>query len=317
MVLSPNQPTHRCATLGRCVPAAETSSAEQLSQLLRKTERYFFWSRVKNNGTGSFKSLNFPWPGFPWPGFLPCQLASDLLNSDNYTCVRAIQLTPPPTTGSMGGMEEPYPRTILELEDRFATEDACREYLMHLRWPDGFVCPRCKHLGGWLATRGRVVCKGCRHQASVTAGTIFQDTHKPLRLWFRAIWQVTSQKNGASALNLQQVLGLGSYLTAWTWLHKLRRAMVRPGRDCLRGRVEVDETYVGGESEGKDGRGTDKALVVIAVEEDGSGMGRTRMARIPDETRNSLHRFIQASIQPGSHIHTDGNSAWFSALCSA
>jgi transposase-like protein len=207
-------------------------------------------------------------------------------------------------------MEEVYPRTILELEDRFASEDACREYLMRLRWPQGFVCPQCGHRGGWPATRGRVICPHCRHQASVTAGTIFQDTHKPLRLWFRAIWQVTSQKNGASALNLQQVLGLGSYLTAWTWLHKLRRAMVRPGRDCLGGRVEVDETYVGSESEGKDGRSTDKALVVIAVEEDGSGMGRIRMARIASVTRNSLHRFIQASIQPGSTIHTDGNPSY-------
>jgi transposase-like protein len=209
----------------------------------------------------------------------------------------------------MVGMEEIYPRTILELEDRFATEDACREYLFRLRWPNGFVCPRCAHQGGWLAKRGLVICQGCRYQASVTAGTIFQDTHKPLRLWFRAIWQVTSQKNGASALNVQQVLGLGSYHTAWTWLHKLRRAMVRPGRDSLGGRVEVDETYVGGESKRR-GRGTDKTLVVIAVEEDGSGMGRIRMARIADATRISLHRFIQVSIKPGSIIHTDGNASY-------
>jgi transposase-like protein len=207
-------------------------------------------------------------------------------------------------------MGETYPRTILELEERFATEDACREYLMQLRWPDGFVCPRCGHQGGWSASRGRLVCQGCRYQASATAGTIFQDTHKPLRLWFRAIWQVTSQKNGASAANVQQVLGLGSYLTAWTWLQKLRRAMVRPGRDCLGGRVEVDETYVGGEGEGKAGRGTDKALVAIAVEEDGSGMGRIRMAQVADATRESLHRFIRASIQPGSMIHTDGNPSY-------
>jgi transposase-like protein len=207
-------------------------------------------------------------------------------------------------------MEEFYPRTILELEDRFATEDACREYLMQLRWPEGFVCPRCGHQGGWLTKRGLVVCQRCRYQASVTAGTIFQDTHKPLRLWFRAIWQVTSQKNGASALNVQQVLGLGSYLTAWTWLHKLRRAMVRPGRDRLQGRVEVDETYVGGESPGKDGRSTTKALVVIAAEEDGAGIGRIRMARLADVTRKSLHRFVQDSIQPGSTVHTDGYPAY-------
>ncbi len=205
-------------------------------------------------------------------------------------------------------MDSAYPRTILELEDRFGTEAACREYLMGLRWPQGFVCPRCGSQGGWPATRGRVVCCSCRHQASVTAGTIFQDTHKPLRLWFRAIWQVTSQKNGASAANVQQVLGLGSYWTAWTWLHKLRRAMVRPGRENLQGRVEVDETYVGGESEGKDGRGTDKALVAIAVEENGSGSGRIRLARIDHGTRRALHAFVQQSIQPGSKVHTDGNS---------
>jgi transposase-like protein len=210
----------------------------------------------------------------------------------------------------MIGMEEIYPRTVLELEDRFATEDDCRDYLGRLRWPDGFVCPRCGHHGGWPATRGRLIFQRCRHQASVTAGTIFQDTHKPLRLWFRAIWQVTSQKHGASAVSVQQVLGLGSYLTAWTWLHKLRRAMVRPGRDRLAGRVEVDETYVGGESEGKVGRGTDKALVVIAVEEDGAGMGRIRMGRITTAAQIPLHRFIQASIQPGSTIHTDGNSSY-------
>jgi transposase-like protein len=207
-------------------------------------------------------------------------------------------------------MKELYPRTVLELEEQFSTESACREYLMHLRWSKGFVCPCCGHSGGWPATRGRLICRACRHQASVTAGTIFQDTHKPLRLWFRAIWQVTSQKSGASAANVQQVLGLGSYWTAWTWLHKLRRAMVRPGRESLRGRVEVDETYVGGESEGKDGGGTDKALVVVAVEESGSGSGRIRLARIDKATRCALHGFIQASVQPGSVVHTDGNIAY-------
>ncbi len=205
---------------------------------------------------------------------------------------------------------EDYPRSILELEERFRTEEACRGYLMRLRWPSGFVCPRCGHCGGWPATRGRLVCQNCRYQASVTAGTIFQDTHKPLRLWFRAIWQVTSQKNGASAVNVQQVLGLGSYLTAWTWLHKLRRAMVRPGRDRLQGRVEVDETYVGGETKGADGRKTEKALVIIAAEEDGRGTGRIRMARIPNVTRKSLHGFIRAAIEPGSTVHTDGYPAY-------
>ncbi len=206
---------------------------------------------------------------------------------------------------------EDYPRTILELEERFLTDEACREYLMRLRWPAGFVCPRCQTEGGWPATRGRVVCRACRYQASVTAGTVFQDTHKPLRLWFHAIWHVVSQKNGASAVSVQQILGLGSYRTAWTWLHKLRRAMVRPDRDRLHGRIEVDETQVGGEKTDADGhRSGRKMLVVIAAEEDGRGIGRIRMARIPDKSRATLHAFVQRAIEPGSVVHTDGLTAY-------
>jgi transposase-like protein len=141
----------------------------------------------------------------------------------------------------------------------------------------------------------------------VTAGTIFQDTRKPLVLWFRTMWWVTSQKNGASALGLQRVLGLGSYKTAWTWLHKLRRAMVRPGRDRLAGRIEVDETFVGGLEEGVRGRQTEtKALVVIAAQEDGAGIGRIRMRRAADASAASLESFIAENIAPGSVIHTDG-----------
>jgi transposase-like protein len=149
------------------------------------------------------------------------------------------------------------------------------------------------------------------HQASATAGTIFQDTHKPLRMWFRAIWYVTSQKNGASAMSLQRILGLGSYSTAWTWLHKLRRAMVRPGRDRLRGVVEVDETYWGSEEEGVIGRLTeDKALIIVGAEKDGEGIGRIRLRRIPDVTRASLHGFIAEAIEPGSTVQTDGLNAY-------
>lgn len=211
----------------------------------------------------------------------------------------------------MRSMKEDYPRTVLDLEERFATEEACQEYLLRLRWPDGFVCPRCGIKGGWSATRGRIVCRACRHQASLTAGTVLQDTHKPLRLWFRAIWHVASQKNGASALNVQQILGLGSYATAWTWLHKLRRAMIRPGRDELRGRVEVDETFISGEDPKGSGRKQGgKALVAIAVEEDGKGMGRIRMARIANRSRVCLHGFIQRAVEPGSLIHTDGHAAY-------
>jgi transposase-like protein len=150
-------------------------------------------------------------------------------------------------------------------------------------------------------------CAACSYQSSVTAGTIFQDTRKPLRLWFRAVWWVTSQKNGASAMGLQRVLGLRSYKTAWTWLHKLRRAMVRPGRERLSGRVEVDETYLGGLEEGVRGRQTEgKALIVVAAQEDGPGIGRIRMRRIADASADSLMPFVQDSVEAGSVVHTDG-----------
>jgi transposase-like protein/ribosomal protein L40E len=204
-------------------------------------------------------------------------------------------------------MAEDYPRTLLEFEDRFATDQACRDYLIQLRWPHGFVCPRCGARTAWAATRGRLVCGGCRHQTSVTAGTIFHDTRKPLRLWFQAMWYVTSQKNGTSAMGLQRVLGLGSYLTAWTWLHKLRRAMVRPGRDRLSGRVEVDEIYVGGEEPQAHARQIlGKCLVAVAAQQDGRGIGRIRMARIPDASAARLQQFIRGAIEPGSVVHTDG-----------
>ena len=207
-------------------------------------------------------------------------------------------------------MEEPYPRTVLELERRFSTEESCRAYLFALRWPKGFVCPRCRGGLAWPASRGRLVCQACRHQTSVTAGTIFQDTRTPLATWFLAIWHVTSQKNVASAANLQRILGLRSYQTAWTWLPKLRRAMVRPGRDKLHGRVEVDETYVGGEDP-KEGAWIDpKAVVAIAAEEDGAGIGRIRLAAMPRPTKKRLHRFVLETIEPGSIIHTDGSEAY-------
>jgi len=202
---------------------------------------------------------------------------------------------------------EDYPKDLMEFEVRFATEAACREYLMQLRWPEGFVCPRCHGKGAWSANRGRLICPACRHQASLTAGTIFQDTRKPLRLWFRALWYVTNQKSGASARGIQRMLGLGSYLTAWTWLHKLRRAMVRPGRDRLAGRIEIDETYVGGAATGPGGRGSEgKALVAIAAQENGKGIGRIRMARIPDASAQSLRGFVGQVIEPGACLHTDG-----------
>ncbi|MBL8291010.1 MAG: IS1595 family transposase [Bryobacterales bacterium] len=203
-------------------------------------------------------------------------------------------------------MEE-YPRSLSQFEAWFDTEQACREYLFRLRWPDGFRCPRCEGHHFWPVRSVLMQCQACGHQTSVTAGTIFQDTRKPLADWFRAMYWLASQKNGASALGLQRVLGLGSYKTAWTWLHKFRRAMVRPGRDRLTGRVEVDETYLGGLEGGVRGRQTErKSLIAIAAQEDGPGIGRIRMKRIPDASADSLMPFVQEAIEPGSIVHTDG-----------
>ena len=143
------------------------------------------------------------------------------------------------------------------------------------------------------------------------AGTIFQNSRLPLTTWFRAMWHVTNQKNGVSALGLQRALGLGSYKTAWAMLHRLRRAMVRPGRNRLRGTVEVDETYWGGAEEGVAGRLTEKkALVLVAAEEDGEGIGRIRLCCVPDLTRASLHGFIAQAVEPGSIVRTDGLNAY-------
>ncbi|MCX5906752.1 MAG: IS1595 family transposase [Deltaproteobacteria bacterium] len=202
---------------------------------------------------------------------------------------------------------EDYPRTLGEFDARFGSEEACRAYLFQLRWPDGFVCPRCQATTAWGTKRALIVCGSCGYQASVTAGTIFEGTHKPLRMWLYAIWWVTSQRTGASALGLQRVLGLGSYYTAWTWLHKLRRAMVRPGRNRISGVVEVDEFYIGGEKSGKRGRGAaGKTLVVIAAQINGTRIGRIRLRRVPDASAKSLEDAIRKGVEPGSALRTDG-----------
>ena len=200
-----------------------------------------------------------------------------------------------------------YPGTVIEFRERFATEQACRDYLAVLRWPHGFVCPQCEERTAWQMQRGLYWCRSCGYQASVTAGTLFNDTHKPLRMWFEAMWYVTNQKSGVSALGLQRVLGLGSYHTAWNWLHKLRRAMVRPGRDRLTGVVEVDEIFIGGERSGKRGRGAEgKSLVVIAAQESDNGIGRIRMQRVADAAGASLEPAVWDMVEPDSVVRTDG-----------
>ena len=210
----------------------------------------------------------------------------------------------------IGGID--YPRTLQEFDDWFATEDKCANYLMRLRWPQGFSCPGCGSQTPWLTARSLLRCKQCHRQTSVTAGTVFEGTRKPLRVWFQAIWYLTNQKLGVSALGLKRVLGLGSYQTAWTWLHKMRLAMVRPGRDMLSGHVEVDETYIGGAEEGVRGRKTvTKSIVIIAIEvHSPKGFGRIRLRQIPDVTGPTLIGFIKDVVSAGAIVSTDGWSGY-------
>lgn len=212
---------------------------------------------------------------------------------------------------SVGCGGEDYPGSFVEFQARFGTEAACHQYLVTLRWPGGFRCPRCGSDQAWRMSRGLWKCARCARQSSVTAGTLFEGTRKPLRLWFLMMWQVTSQKTGVSALNLQRQLGFTRYETAWVWLHKLRRAMVRPGRDRLSGVVEVDETYVGGVEAGVSGRQTEtKSIVVIAAEARERGIGRIRLRSVRDVSGASLVPFVEDAVTPGSVIHTDGWSGY-------
>jgi len=149
---------------------------------------------------------------------------------------------------------EEYKRNLTELEASFSIEKACRAYLIRLRWSGGFRCPRFGGGKSWTVRGVLLECTACGCQSSATAGSIFQDTADPAACLVSCHVVVTTQKNGASVLGLQRVPGLKSYETTWTWLHKLRRAMVRPGRDLLAGRVEVDECYVAGLEEGRPGR---------------------------------------------------------------
>jgi len=218
-------------------------------------------------------------------------------------------------------MEEPrypvsgidYPGTFQDFDKWFGSESACLEFISKLRWPEGFICPGCGEQTSKpsLMGRGLFLCRKCKRQTSITSGTLFHGSHKPLRTWFLAIWFVTSQKHGASALGLKRVLGLGSYDTAWSWLHKLRRAMDRPGREQLTGEVEVDETYVGGVGTKVRGRGAErKTVVAIAAEVRGRGPGRIRMAKIPDLSALSLRRFVGDNVQRGAELRTDAWSGY-------
>ena len=194
-----------------------------------------------------------------------------------------------------------YPGSYAAVRSWFPDDDACLDYLDWLRWPDGFACLHCGCVVSW-EMKGRVRrCADCRRRVSRTAGTIFQDTRTPLTMWFAAAWYMTSAKNGVSALQMHRLLGLGSYQTAWTMLHRFRTAMGLAGHDKLSGTVEVDETFVGGEHAGPGGRGAfGKEIVVVAVELlEPKGFGRVRLAVIPNASTEVLREFLLANIEPG------------------
>jgi transposase-like protein len=195
----------------------------------------------------------------------------------------------------------------MEFQERFATEEACLEYLAASRWPDGFLCPGCGSRRAWVLERRHLwECASCHAQTSVTAGTVMHRTRTPLRLWFWAAWLVATHHPGISAKQLSRQLGL-RYETAWLILQKLRRAMVVPERSPLRGEVEVDECWIGGVEPGKQGRAPGpKTLVGVAVEVRGQGSGRLRLAPLADAAGPTLGAFVAATTAPGAIVHTDG-----------
>src|SRR5438045_7350493 len=210
-------------------------------------------------------------------------------------------------------LPDDLPQDFLEFNARFGTDEQCRKHLVKARWPDGFRCDGCGH-GHAYTLRTRLVyeCVACRKQHSLLAGTIFEQTKTGLAKWFLAIYLVTSSKGGIAATELQRQLGFGSYGTAWSWLHKIREAMVRPDRQPLAERVEADETYVGGPRPGKRGRGAaGKTLVAGAVEAGrgkarGCRLGRLRLAALPDASAESLDAFLAANVAKPATVATDG-----------
>jgi len=199
-----------------------------------------------------------------------------------------------------------YPKNQIEFNKMFNTEQNCIEYLVAVRWPRGFECPTCGSIRYWKKSKNRFECIDCHTETTVTNGTIFHKSTKPLQIWFQAIWWIVAQKNGVSAKGLMKVLGLGSYKTSWAWLHKFRRLMVLSGRTKLQGTVEVDEVLIGGKKSGKRGRGAGgKSLIAVAVEIKGRKTGRVRLAKIMDASSDNLIEFIKNNIENSSTIITD------------
>jgi len=200
---------------------------------------------------------------------------------------------------------------IFEFQNRFATEESCQEHLINTRWPDGFCCPRCASKKYYFITKRRLYqCSECNYQASVTAGTSFQKTRTPLQKWFWAIFLVSNDKRGYSALSLQNTIGV-SYPTAWHMLHKIRAAMAdRDQQYELNGFVQLDDAFFGG-PDGLQGRGTEKTPVYVAVSTDEKGKPQFAKMEVVDAVNNNTaQKFITQAIETGCTVTTDGYTVY-------
>lgn len=194
-----------------------------------------------------------------------------------------------------------FPKTATEFEARFATEEDCRAYWIEARWGGKPACKRCGSTYVWTIRDGTTFqCADCRHQTSLTAGTVLEKTRKPLKMWFRAVFEISTRRTGISAMDLMRIMGFGSYKTAWTWLHKLRAALVRPEREPLGPFVQMDEALVGGKG------GPHKELVLVAAEAD----GRVRLAHAETNDKATLKRFADGQVALDAHVTTDGLASY-------
>ena len=194
-----------------------------------------------------------------------------------------------------------FPKTATEFEARFATEDDCRAYWMQARWGGEPACARCTSTRVWTIREGTTFeCAECGHQTSLTSGTVLEKTRKPFKMWFRAVFEISTRRTGISAKDLQRIMGFGSYETAWTWLHKLRAAMVRSDSEPLGPFVQTDEALVGGKGS------PHKELVLVAAE---TG-GRVRLAHVDNNDEDTLQRFADGQIGTDTHVVTDGHAGY-------
>jgi transposase-like protein len=193
-----------------------------------------------------------------------------------------------------------FPKTATEFEARFATEEDCRAYWIQARWGGEPACVRCNSKRVWTIRDGTTFeCADCGHQTSLTSGTVLEKTRKPLKVWFRAVFEISTRRTGISAKDLQRIMGFGSYKTAWSWLHKLRAALVRPEREPLGPFVQIDEALVGG-------KGSAKELVLVAAEAN----GRVRLAHADNNDEATLKRFADGQVAGDAHVVTDGLASY-------